>query len=523
MKIVGSLLVGLILVTVQPACATTPPLDLAAELAALKARVRQLEAALAAQSEQRPVPAAAPLVVAPVPVLEQKVAAIERRLEVQAEEATVNRIKTPAVTLGERGLVVSTSDGNFELNLRGLVQFDGRLWLADNRDDDTNALLLRRVRTSVEGTVYRNFYFRLLPDFAGNAVTLLDAYGEWRQFPFARLGFGKMKVPLGLEFLASAADLGFIERGLPRNLIPNRDYGVVLTGDLFGEHLNYTAGVFNGVQDLANSAAADNNDDKDFVGRLFALPFRNWYGPLQGLGIGISGSYGKEEFSLSSNALTPALGSYVTPGQQRFFRYRSTGASANVVDVDGKTVNVPLTTALANTTVADGTRYRIMPQAYWYWRQFGLLGEYVQSAQEVASNAHRDTLANNAWQVQCYWVLSGEDASYRGVKPAHNFDPLRNGWGAWELVARFSDLQIDKDAFRGVSSSGADTAFADPRQSAQRASAWALGVNWYLNRNFKLNLNYENTWFNSGGGGSTRAPLDRETERVLLTRFQLAY
>ena len=74
-----------------------------------------------------------------------------------------------------------------------------------------------------------------------------------------------------------------------------------------------------------------------------------------------------------------------------------------------------------------------------------------------------------------------------------------------------------------MSAAGAGTAFADPRQSAQRATAWALGVNWYLNRNFKLNLNYENTWFNGGGGGSARVPLDRETERVLLTRFQIAY
>ncbi len=517
MKTFASLLTALMLLTVQPTDAATPPVDMAAELAALKARVQQLEAALAVQSAHRPG------LLAPAPALDQKVAAIERRLEVQAEEATTNRIKTPALTLGEKGLAVSTPDGTFELVLRGLVQFDGRFWFADNGDDNSDSLLLRRARVNIEGAVYKNFYYRLLQEFAGPTATLLDGYGEWRQFPFARPGFGKMKTPLGLEFAASAADLGFIERGLPRNLIPNRDYGVTLTGDLFGERVSYTIGAFNGVPDLANTGGADNNDDKDFVGRLFALPCKTHYGPLQGLGVGISGSYGKEKFSLSSNAVTPALGSYVTPAQQRFFRYHSTGTSTNVVAADGKTVTVPLSTALANTTVADGTRYRVMPMAYWYWRQFGLLGEYVESAQEVALNARRDTLANDAWQLQGYWVLSGEDASYRGVKPARNFDPLSGGGGAWELVARFSDLKIDKDAFRGVSAAGAGTAFADPRQSAQRATAWALGVNWYLNRNFKLNLNYENTWFNGGGGGSARAPLDRETERVLLTRFQIAY
>ena len=99
-------------------------------------------------------------------------------------------------------------------------------------------------------------------------------------------------------------------------------------------------------------------------------------GGERGVGDGVSGSYGKEEFSVASNNVTAALGSYVTPGQQRFFRYRSTSANTDVVATDGKTVNVPLTTVLANTTVADGTRFRIMPQAYWYWRQFGLFGEW---------------------------------------------------------------------------------------------------------------------------------------------------
>ncbi len=43
--------------------------------------------------------------------------------------------------------------------------------------------------------------------------------------------------------------------------------------------------------------------------------------------------------------------------------------------------------------------------------------------------------ANDAWQLQGFWVLTGEDGSYRGVKPSRNFDPLAGGWGAWELVS----------------------------------------------------------------------------------------
>ena len=45
-------------------------------------------------------------------------------------------------------------------------------------------------------------------------------------------------------------------------------------------------------------------------------------------------------------------------------------------------------------------------------------------------------------------MLTGEDASYRGVvKPSEPFSPGKGGWGAWELVGRYGELEIDDDAF----------------------------------------------------------------------------
>ena len=40
--------------------------------------------------------------------------------------------------------------------------------------------------------------------------------------------------------------------------------------------------------------------------------------------------------------------------------------------------------------------------------------------------------------------------------------------------------------------------FADITKSARRASAWAVGLTWYLNRNVKYVLNYEQTSFRGG-------------------------
>jgi phosphate-selective porin OprO/OprP len=97
---------------------------------------------------------------------------------------------------------------------------------------------------------------------------------------------------------------------------------------------------------------------------------------------------------------------------------------------------------------------------------------------------------NRAWSLTASYVLTGEDASYKAVaKPNHPFTVGGAGWGAWELVARYGELDIDEDAF---------PLFADPASVASQATSWGLGVNWYLNSYFKLVANYTQTRFDDG-------------------------
>lgn len=67
-------------------------------------------------------------------------------------------------------------------------------------------------------------------------------------------------------------------------------------------------------------------------------------------------------------------------------------------------------------------------------------------------------------------------------------------------------------------------AYANPTSAIKNASAWATGVNWYLNRNTKIALDYEQTSYEGGWtSGSTGIVLDRPTERVISSRLQLAF
>ncbi|MBC8002501.1 MAG: porin, partial [Opitutaceae bacterium] len=372
-----------------------------------------------------------------------------------------------------------------------------------------DGFLLRRARPILQGTVFRDFDFLFVPDFGGGSAQIFDAYLNYRHEPWLQLRAGKFKSPIGLEQLQSDVNILFNERSLVTDLVPNRDIGFQLWGDIAGGLLSYQAAMLNGVGDGRNNTInAGFNGSPDFSGRLFALPFRNTgVTALHGLGIGVAGSYG---FVSSNNpAGLPAstggtLPGYATIGQQQFFAYNPA----------------------VGTVVANGNHWRLSPQAYYYFGPLGLMAEYAISNQRVTRSgtlalpALSANLQNTAWQIAASWVLTGEDASFNGVVPRHPFDIANGQWGAFQIIGRYSALDVDDDAF---------PTFSNPNYSASSATGWSAGINWYLHRNIRLNASYSYTTFTGGGGagpgGGAVAPaiVTRQPEQVFFTRVQLSF
>src|SRR6185295_2750065 len=336
--------------------------------------------------------------------LDQKIRILDRKTELDKEQAAEKAKAAGQATAGKDGFSLKSADGNFVLKLRGYTQFDGRFFQSDDQRPATDTFTLRRVRPIVEGTVYKIFDFRIMPDFGGGTTVLQDAYLEGRFNPAFRVRAGKFKPPVGLERLQSGSDLLFVERALPTNLVPNRDLGVQVSGDLAGGITSYQVGVFNGVLD-GGSGDGDTNDEKDVAARLFFQPFVTGTGPLKNLGFGIAGSSGNQ----SGTATAPGLPSYRSPGQQTVFSYRSDGTAPN-------------------TTIADGRHVRIVPQAYLYSGPFGLLAEYASSRQDVTRGILSRELDHRSWQVAASWVISGGVPTYRAVDPKVVFDPAAHTW-----------------------------------------------------------------------------------------------
>jgi phosphate-selective porin OprO and OprP len=448
--------------------------------------------------------------------LNQKVKVLERKGELNEEVAESTKKETPIVKASQDGFGFKSADNNFEIKLRGLLQIDNRHYTDVNGLGGDNKNIsgfdFRRIRPTVEGTLYGKYDFRFTPEFGeaktANATStsgIVDAYIDARFQPWFQVRAGKFKPYVGLERLQGGADLKFIERSyVSNNILPNRDLGASLHGDILDGKLNYAAGIYNGVVDGGdNSTAQDTNQDKEFALRVFTTPFKDSVNALAGLGFGLAATHGNFKGTTTASGLP----NYKTAGQESNFFAYSAGVFGN------------------------GNRDRISPQAYYYYGPFGVIAEYARVSQDVSNGTKTASLDNDAWQIAASYLLTGEDASFKGVKPKQLFDTDKAGWGAWELVARYQENNIDDNAF-STAAAGAGVAFADPRNNAKSAKSWAAGVNWYLNQNVKLAVDFENTSFDGGGNanaagiagaGSFIDIADRPSERTLFTRLQLAY
>ncbi len=412
-----------------------------------------------------------------IDALDQKVGVAERSRELDQEAAAAKAQAAATVTASRDGFSIRSASGDFLLKIGGYINADGRFYLSDDARLGTDGFLLRRVRPEFRGTLYRFIDFRLIPDFAEGKTVLQDAHVDIRFSPKFVVRAGKFKAPLGLERLQSDPDTVFMERGLASDLVPNRDAGAQVWGDLFGARLSYAVAVMNGTPDGASSDIA-NGDGKDYFARVFATPFSKAGAghPLKGLGVGFAGSRGKQE---------GALATYKSVGQLTFFSFDSAAA-------------------------AGGARVRYSPQAYYYYGRFGLLAEYVRSDQKVRKGAAVSNIGSKSWQVAGSCFLTGESRGYKSTAPGADFNPGKRGWGAWEIAARFEGLALDPAAYR--------LGLANRAKSAQKANAWGAGLNWYLNANLRLELNYEETRYT---GGATAG--DRPRERALMHRLQIIF
>ena len=416
---------------------------------------------------------------------------------------------------GDAPFSLQSPDKSCTLRITGQIQADFRGFLTpvdtsttanpDVAGDPTtgspDTFLIRRARLGIEADMAKCYEFRLLPDFAGTNVSksIADAYMNVHYWDEFQCEVGKFKQPFSYEELIQDRYVPTLERSMMDQLVPQRDEGIMIHGHkLLADRFDYAVAVSNGD---ANDSTIDNNDHKDFNGRIVFRPFNDpqaWE-VARGLQFGLSGGVGVENEPLSSTSSTPPT--ITTPATVTWFAY-NTGVTAN------------------------GVRDRISPEVTWFYHSFGLASQYYQQDQLLQTSAAHAPLVDvsiNGYYVLVSYLVTGEHRSdyTQQIDTLSPFDPSAPmvSPGAWELIARVDRLEVGQQVF--AAGLATDTAGSSNR-SSPAALDTTTGVNWYLNKWVRAQFNWEHATFASPVKiGNVANPFSRED--ALYSRLQVIF
>lgn len=398
-----------------------------------------------------------------------------------------------------------SNDGNFTMHIGGYAQVDfggasinDRMKAAFPTGLQGYGTELRNARLLIEGTMYRDFDYRVKFNFAGGKAAVKDMYVSYYGFPcFANIRVGHMKMPFSLEELTGLTASTFTERSLNTAFeVPNKfsafDTGIQLFNTEFGKRMTWAVGGF--MQASSSSSGnvfnAGSFNNVNTAVRLTCLP---WYADngceLLHLGFSYLHLFRSDNTANWSSSL-PDVEDYNKPEWH-----------LSAV----KTINTP-------DLVAQGVD-EIDPEAALVYGPFSVQGEYFESfLHNYTTNDVTFTNPSfNGYYVMASWFLTGEHRPYNRnkgvfVKPApfHNFDPAAGTWGAWEVALRYSDINLNDENVKGGTEQD-----------------WTAGLNWYLNRNVKMMFDYVHAHVDDEVVGKTF--LQNGDANIFDTRLQVVF
>ncbi len=137
---------------------------------------------------------------------------------------------------------------------------------------------------------------------------------------------------------------------------------------------------------------------------------------------------------------------------------------------------------MCNRLVDTGNITGIDDYAFEGFELAGVLGPVFVQSEYLLTQVNRTgvnpDLSFDGAYVEAAYSLTGESHPYKAgafsrIKPKKAFDLSNGGWGAWELTARYSTLDLTDGAFKGG-----------------QQDNYAFGVNWYINDYLRFLANY---------------------------------
>ena len=369
----------------------------------------------------------------------------------------------------------------------GLLQADS-VWFAQDEDsmnavgDVEDGTAVRRLRLGAFGRAWEGVDYYLEVDFARQGGTALaDAlFTLTDAVPGHDVRFGFFRQPVGFASRTPARPLPLLERPLPFALQPFRQIGVGINGTDEEYGLSWEGTVFRFPSDADGGVLGDRGG-YSAAGRLNALL---WDDP---------GTDALVHTGVSAAFLGPADDAIRYFSRPETFSPESRGVVASTGGTRAIPPFVDTTPLAAERAHVLGLELAGRRGPAWFVSELNAVNLDPAERDQVnvpgvstpGADARRS--AANFWgaSLTAGYFLTGESrpydlttATFGRTTPRRNFDPSAGAWGAVEVLARLShlDLTDNDDGFGGV--------------RGGELTDLTLGANWYLNPRTRFQANY---------------------------------
>jgi phosphate-selective porin OprO/OprP len=375
------------------------------------------------------------------------------------------------------GIRAETSDEQFKFKIGGRIMAD---WAWFDADDEIESVVgsqddndeFRRARLYIAGEIYKSVIFKAQYDFAGGDADFKDVYiGLKNLGPLGTVRAGHFYESVGLEELTSSKYITFMERSLTSALVPGRNSGFGFNATCADQRVTYAAGIFRDADDFG-----DSEDD-------------NWQASFRTTGTPVANDDALVHLGFSYRHANPG-------GNELRLRARP---EAHLADrwVDTEVMDIDETNTFGGELAAV-----VGPASFQ--------AEYLHMITESGPTAGAiDDPDFSAFYLMGSFFFTGESRAYDAkkgvfgrVKPNENFGP-DGGTGALEAAVRFSQIDLTDSGAEG-------------------GEQWDItgGLNWYLNPNTRVMLNYVHAVVENRAAGGI---IDDANGDIVETRFQIDF
>lgn len=401
---------------------------------------------------------------------------IEKRVDADVTKANKyveSRGMDGSVT--SNGLGIKSADGNFTANLTGRMHLDARSFdsdftkgkeglIAGQKGGD--AFELRRARIGIAGTIYKDIDYLLLMNMTGsNTNNVEEAFANYKFSPAMQVRVGRFKQPFNMEEVATSSNnLDFMQRSYVNALAPAKQLGFMVHGVPMNG-TTYAASVYQTGFDQIAAKGSFESAARITANFAELASIKNTV-----LHAGIAATNGKYEVA----GIDAKPSTLVTIRDESrgldFFKWNETGATSNTILVDKTNFGAELAGA-----------YGPFKMQYEYSNaKFG-------ATNTAANTDFGSGKIKTQYLVAMYnitgesWADTYKNGGFGTTKPKSGFSLSNGGIGAWQVGLRLSkfdasDLQITNTATAGTTTPKGET--------------MTYGLNWMLNSNARIMLNY---------------------------------